>query len=139
MARSARRSPGSEPAPKSPAAAPREARERAGKLSEEILRHERLYYVENRPEVTDAEFDLLLRELVALEERYPDLASPDSPARRVGGAPAEGFAAVEHAEPMLSLENAYSPEEAEAWRSRVQRVLGLDPPAYVAELKIDGL
>lgn len=119
--------------------APPEARKRAEELRREIARHERLYYVESRPEITDADFDLLLRELVALEEKYPDLSTADSPARRVGGAPAEGFPTVEHSVPMLSLENAYSWEEAEAWRARVRKILGSEPPAYVAELKIDGL
>jgi DNA ligase (NAD+) len=118
---------------------PPEAARRADDLRQEILRHERLYYSENRPEITDAEFDLLMRELVDLEERYPTLATSDSPARRVGGAPAEGFATVEHAVPMLSLENAYSWEEAEAWLARARRVAGMDPAPYVAELKIDGL
>ena len=119
--------------------APPEASARAAALREEVLRHERLYYVEDRPEITDAQFDALMRELVALEERYPDLATPDSPARRVGGAPAEGFETVTHRIPMLSLENAYSWEEAETWRARVRRLLGREPSAYVAELKIDGL
>ena len=119
--------------------APEEARRRARQLAAEILRHERLYYAEGRPEITDSEFDALMRELIALEEKYPDLATPESPARRVGGVPAEGFAAVPHAFPMLSLENAYSWEEAEAWLSRARRLLGTDPSAYVAELKIDGL
>jgi DNA ligase (NAD+) len=119
--------------------APGQKRKRARELAAEILRHERLYYNEGRPEVTDAEFDALMRELVALEEKYPDLATPDSPARRVGGAPAEGFAAVPHAVPMLSLENAYSWEEAEAWLARAARLLGAEPPAFLAELKIDGL
>jgi DNA ligase (NAD+) len=116
-----------------------EAARRAEELRAEILRHERLYYVDDRPEISDAQFDLLMRELVALEEKHPELAVPDSPARRVGGRPAEGFEAVAHAVPMLSLENAYSWEEAEAWLARARRVLGADPPAYVAELKIDGL
>jgi len=114
-------------------------RRRAEKLRAEILRHERLYYVESRPEVTDAEFDRLMSELAELERLHPGLATPDSPTRRVGGEPAEGFATVEHRHPMLSLENAYSWEEAEAWRSRLGRVLGKEPPGYVAELKIDGL
>jgi DNA ligase (NAD+) len=117
-----------------------EARRRAAELAEEILRHERLYYVDGRPEITDAEFDALLRELLALEEKYPELATPESPARRVGGAPMESFDTVPHASPMLSLENAYSWEEAEAWLARVKRVLkGEEPSGYVAELKIDGL
>ncbi len=118
---------------------PEETKRRARELAAEILRHERLYYVDARPEITDSAFDALLSELVAIEEEYPELATPDSPARRVGGAPAEGFAAVAHATPMLSLENAYSWEEAEAWLARARRALGGDPPAFVAELKIDGL
>jgi DNA ligase (NAD+) len=80
-----------------------------------------------------------MRELVALEAEHPDLASPDSPSRRVGGEPADGFAAVVHAEVMLSLENAYSWEEALAWLARATRVLGREPRGFVVELKIDGL
>jgi len=116
-----------------------EAARRIDGLRSEIRRHERLYYVENRPELTDAEFDRMMSELADLEKTHPDLATPDSPTRRVGGDPAEGFATVAHALPMLSLENAYSWDEAEAWRARVIRVLGEDPGGYVAELKIDGL
>jgi DNA ligase (NAD+) len=112
---------------------------RAEELRAEILRHERLYYVEARPEITDAEFDRLMSELASIESLHPDLATADSPTRRVGGEPAQGFATVEHAIPMLSLENASSWEEAEAWRARVVRVLGEEPSGYVAELKIDGL
>ena len=121
------------------AATPLDAPRRVRELTAEILRHERLYYVEGRPEITDAEFDRLVAELAALERAHPDLAAPDSPTQRVGGEPAEGFATVEHAVPMLSLENAYSWEEAEAWRARLVRSLGEEPPGYVAELKIDGL
>jgi DNA ligase (NAD+) len=121
------------------AATPRDASRRVRELAAEILRHERLYYAEGRPEITDAEFDRLVAELAALEKAHPDLALPDSPTQRVGGEPAEGFATVEHAVPMLSLENAYSWEEAEAWRARLVRSLGEEPPGYVAELKIDGL
>src|SRR6476659_3048453 len=116
-----------------------DARRRVEELRSEIRRHERLYYVEDRPELTDAEFDRMMSELADLERRRPDLAAPDSPTRRVGGEPAEGFATVAHALPMLSLENAYSWDEAEAGRARVVRVLGEDPGGYVAELKIDGL
>lgn len=119
--------------------APPEADRRAAELRTEILRHERLYYADNRPELTDSQFDLLMRELVALEEQYPGLAVPDSPARRVGGVAAEGFATVLHAVPMQSLENAYSWDEAQAWLARARRILDADPPAYMAELKIDGL
>ncbi len=122
-----------------PSGAPESARRRVEVLREEIRRHERLYYVENRPEITDAEFDRLMRELADLEAEYPELASPDSPSGRVGGEPAEGFATVVHREPMLSLENAYSWQEAEAWLARAARVLGREPRGFVAELKIDGL
>jgi len=109
-----------------------EVRQRAAELAEEIRRHERLYHVEGRPEITDAAFDQLLRELLAIEAAHPELASPDSPTRRVGGAPAEGFETVEHVQPMLSLENAYSWEEAEAWLARAARVLGEEPRGFVA-------
>src|SRR4030095_13400144 len=112
---------------------------RAQHLRDELVRHERLYYVEGRPEVTDAEFDRMMSELAEIEAAHPELVTVDSPTRRVGGEPAEGFETVEHSRPMLSLENAYSWEEAEAWRSRLQRALGEEPAAYVAELKIDGL
>jgi DNA ligase (NAD+) len=123
------------PAERAPAA----ARRRVEALRDELRRHERLYYVDNRPEITDPEFDSLMRELIALEAEHPDLASPDSPSRRVGGQPASEFATVVHAEPMLSLENAYSWDEAAAWGARAARVLGREPRGFVAELKIDGL
>lgn len=112
---------------------------RVEELRSEIRRHERLYYLDGRPEITDVEFDRMMSELADLERLHPDLAAPDSPTRRVGGEPAEGFATVAHALPMLSLENAYSWEEAEAWRARVVRALGEEPGGYVGELKIDGL
>ena len=126
-------------APMPPKGSPAAARKRVEALREQIRRHERLYYAEARPEITDAEFDGLMRELIELEAEHPELASDDSPSRRVGGEPAEGFATVTHAEPMLSLENAYSWEEAEAWFARAARVLGREPTGFVAELKIDGL
>ena len=118
---------------------PAAARRRVEELRGELRRHERLYYVDNRPEITDAEFDRLMRELQELEAAHPELASADSPSRRVGGEPAEGFATVEHVSPMLSLENAYSWEEAQAWLARNTRLLGREPRGFVAELKIDGL
>ncbi|MGE5413472.1 MAG: NAD-dependent DNA ligase LigA, partial [Syntrophomonadaceae bacterium] len=116
-----------------------DAARRVEALRAEIRRHERLYYGEGRPEITDAEFDELMRELSTLEAANPELATDDSPTRRVGGAPVEGFATVVHARPMLSLENAYSWEEAEAWLARAERVLGRAVTGFVAELKIDGL
>jgi DNA ligase (NAD+) len=116
-----------------------DAARRVEELRSEIRRHERLYYVDGRPELTDVEFDSMMSELADLERLHPELAAADSPTRRVGGESAEGFATVAHALPMLSLENAYSWEEAESWRARVVRALGEEPGGYVAELKIDGL
>lgn len=111
-------------------------------LRNEIRRHEELYYVHDRPEITDAEFDALMRELQALETAHPELADSDSPTSRVGGRPAEGFETVAHVAPMLSLDNAYDEDELRAFDERLARAL--DRPAgtalpYVAELKIDGL
>jgi len=116
-----------------------DARKRIEELREDLRRHERLYHVDNKPEITDAEFDRRMRELQDLEAAHPELRSADSPTRRVGGEPAEGFETVVHAQPMLSLENAYSWEEAEAWLARNARMLGEEPRGFVAELKIDGL
>jgi len=109
-------------------------------LREEIRRHEELYYVQASPEISDADFDALMNELKALEAKHPELLTPDSPTQRVGGRPAEGFATVEHLQPMLSLDNAYNEEELRAFDERVRKGLSIEPsPEYVAELKIDGL
>jgi DNA ligase (NAD+) len=118
--------------------------DRIDELRRLIRRHEERYYVLNDPEVADAEFDALVKELERLEAENPDLVTDDSPTQRVGGRVASGFASVEHAEPMLSLDNAYSEEELRAFHDRVRRGLGVDPGAadevgYVAELKIDGV
>jgi DNA ligase (NAD+) len=114
--------------------------ERIELLRNEIRRHEELYYVAATPEITDAEFDALMHELKALEADHPELLAPDSPTQRVGGRPAEGFATVEHLQPMLSLDNAYNEEDLRAFDERVRKGLELEAsPAYVAELKIDGL
>jgi len=109
-----------------------------------IRHHEELYYVANQPEVSDAEFDDLMRELLQLEQEHPTLVTPDSPTQRVSGRVSEGFESVRHAEPMLSLDNAYDEDELRAFDERVRRGLmesGTAPEAvdYVAELKIDGL
>jgi DNA ligase (NAD+) len=108
-----------------------------------IRHHEERYYALNAPEIADAEFDELMKELERLETEYPDLLTTDSPTQRVGGKPAEGFATVEHAQPMLSLDNAYSESELRAFDERVRRGLGTvgsgEDVTYVAELKIDGL
>ena len=115
---------------------------RAAELRALIRHHEELYYVENAPEISDAEFDRLMRELLDLEAAHPELADPHSPTQRVGGRPAEGFDKVRHAEPMLSLENAYSEDELREFHARLCRALDQAEDAalaYVAELKIDGL
>jgi len=107
-------------------------------LVAEIVRHERLYYVEDRPEITDAQYDALVRELMDLEAAHPELQREDSPTRRVGGAPVSELPSVRHEVPLLSLENAYSREELKAWADRVADRLGR-LPELVTELKIDGL
>lgn len=113
---------------------------RADALREEIRRHEELYYVQAAPEMSDAAFDALMNELKAIETAHPELLTPDSPTQRVGGRPTGGFATVEHIQPMLSLDNAYNEEELRAFDERVRKGLATDrSPAYVAELKIDGL
>jgi len=117
---------------------------RIQELRRQIRHHEERYYVANQPEISDAEFDELLRELQQLETEHPDLVSADSPTQRVSGRVAEGFRTVAHAEPMLSLDNAYDEEELRAFDERVRRGLsdgGAAPASvdYVAELKIDGV
>jgi DNA ligase (NAD+) len=115
--------------------------ERIDELRRLIRYHEERYYILNQPEIADAEFDALMRELEQLEREHPDLVTPDSPTQRVSGRPAEGFPTVEHLEPMLSLDNAYSEAELRAFDERVRRGLGRGsaPVDYVAELKIDGV
>jgi DNA ligase (NAD+) len=114
---------------------------RIEELRRQIRYHEDRYYVESQPEITDAEFDELLRELRNLERDHPDLVTIDSPTQRVGGRTIDTFASVRHAEPMLSLDNAYDEDELMAFDDRLRR--GLEnfegPVPYVAELKIDGL
>jgi DNA ligase (NAD+) len=120
-------------------------RERVAALRAEIERHNRLYYVEDAPEITDAEYDRLFRELQALENAHPALAAPDSPTQRVGGAAAKDLAAVRHEVPMLSIRTETDTEDTGAAKfdARIRRELDLqehDPPVeYAAELKLDGL
>ena len=109
-----------------------------------IRHHEELYYLANQPEISDAEFDDLMRELLQLEQEHPSLVTPDSPTQRVSGRASERFESVRHAEPMLSLDNAYDEAELRAFDERVRKGLaegGILPDSidYVAELKIDGL
>lgn len=119
-----------------------EAANRLMRLAKEIARHNRLYHDQDAPEITDAEFDALVRENAALEARFPHLIRPDSPSRQVGAVPSSALAKVPHARPMLSLENAFSAEEVAEFVRRVRRFLSLaeeEPVALTAEPKIDGL
>jgi DNA ligase (NAD+) len=116
-----------------------DAAKRAEQLREEIRRQEHLYYVMDAPEISDAAFDKLVKELKRIEAERPDLVTPDSPTQRVGGKPAEGFQKVRHSRPMLSLDNAYSEEELRDWDRRVHELAGNLPVEYTGELKLDGL
>lgn len=116
-----------------------EAEKRIKELREEIRYHERKYYVENTPVISDYQFDMLMKELEHLESLFPDLITPDSPTQRVGGEPAEGFPTVFHDKPMLSLDNTYSYEEIREFEKRIKRIIPEEKIDYVAELKIDGL
>lgn len=108
-------------------------------LRELIRYHDRKYYVEDSPEISDYEYDMLMKELQELERRYPELITPDSPTQRVGGEPAEEFATVEHRVAMLSLDNTYSREELLEFDNRIRRLLPGQQIEYVVELKLDGL
>jgi DNA ligase (NAD+) len=113
--------------------------EQIERLRDELRRHEYLYYVLDRPEITDAEYDALMRRLQELESRHPELVTPDSPTQRVGGKPREGFVKVPHSAPMLSLDNALDEGELRDFDRRVRELLKGQPYRYVAELKMDGL
>lgn len=116
-----------------------EAAARAAFLRSEIEKHNRLYYVEARPVISDQQFDALLRELQDLESRHLDLVTPDSPTQRVGGVPLEGFTQIRHAVPMMSLDNTYSEEELTAFFRRLQKGLGREEIDCVLEPKVDGV
>ncbi|MCL1899590.1 MAG: NAD-dependent DNA ligase LigA [Promicromonosporaceae bacterium] len=115
------------------------AHARWAELRDLVEADQRAYYEEDAPLVSDAEYDARLREMTALEEAHPELASQDSPTQRVGGAAADGFAKVTHLEPMLSLDNVFSLAELEEWDARVRKSLDDERPPYLSELKIDGL
>ncbi len=114
------------------------AKLRVEELRAEIEHHRYRYHVLDDPEVADAEYDELMRELRSLEDRFPELQTPDSPTQTVGGAPAPLFAPVEHRATMLSLDNAFTLEELDAWGARVARTVG-DAARFACELKIDGV
>ncbi|MFF2203678.1 NAD-dependent DNA ligase LigA [Streptomyces sp. NPDC058145] len=120
-------------------AVPAEAREKHAQLAEQIEEHRFRYYVKDAPVVSDAEFDELLKSLEALEERYPELRTPDSPTQKVAGSYATEFTAVEHRERMLSLDNTFNDDELAAWADRIARELGEQEYHFLCELKVDGL
>ncbi len=122
-----------------PVPSPAEATKRAEFLRAELERHNRLYYAEAAPEISDREFDRLLRELQDLEAAHPELATADSPTRRVGGAPLAGFQPVKHAVPMMSLDNTYSVDEMREFDARIRKALGVESVDYVLEPKVDGV
>ena len=115
------------------------SRQRWAELAEQIRDHQFAYYVRDAPTVSDGEYDQLMRDLEALEATHPELRVPDSPTQTVGGTFSTEFAAVDHVERMLSLDNAFSADDVAAWAARVGRELGASPVHYLCELKIDGL
>jgi DNA ligase (NAD+) len=117
----------------------KELEKKVESLREKIRHHERLYYVLDQPEISDAEFDKLMQQLKDLEAEHPELITADSPTQRVGGKPREGFVKVPHSSPMLSLDNTYSEEELRAWERRVHELSGRKDVDYVCELKLDGM
>ncbi len=120
--------------------APDDVRERAAELRRQIAHHDYRYHVLDDPEVSDAEYDRLMRELKDLESRFPDVVTPDSPTQRVGAAPIAEFGEVVHRVPMLSLENAFSEDDARDFDRRVrERLSGIEAIDYAAEPKLDGL
>ena len=116
-----------------------EAKKRIEELRREINHHNYLYYVLNRPEISDAEYDRLMDELISLESQFPDLITPDSPTQKVGAPPKEEFGKITHLAPMLSLDSCLDEKEVVDFDRRVKRELGIDNIEYVAEPKFDGL
>jgi len=119
--------------------APVEIIEELGKLTSEILHHDYLYYVKAEPEISDYEYDMLMRRLIEIEQKYPELVAPDSPSQRVGGTVTKEFRTVAHKQVMLSLANAYMKEEMIDFDRRVQSIIPQESYRYVCELKIDGV
>jgi len=113
-------------------------------LREQIRRHDRRYYVEASPEISDREYDTLVKRLEQLEAKHPDLVTPDSPTQRIGDEPVPELQPVTHSVPMLSIDNTYSVEDLAAWGHRVEKLLhaeggAKEPIRWVLELKIDGV
>ena len=116
-----------------------QANQRVAQLRREIRRHDRLYYVEAQPEISDRDYDRLYAELQGLEETFPDLVTADSPTQRVGGEPLAGFASVRHLQPMLSLDNTYNLDELKAFDARVCKLVAATTIDYIVEPKVDGV
>src|SRR6188472_4572029 len=116
-----------------------EAEKKIARLREEIRKHDRLYYQDTAPVISDREYDRLYKQLVDLETQFPDLLTPDSPTQRVGGKPLQAFAQVQHRAPMLSLDNTYSEEEVVNFYKRVTRLLPNEKIPVVIEPKVDGV
>lgn len=108
-------------------------------LRREIERHSRLYYIESRPEISDLEFDKLLKRLEQLEQEHPEYDSPESPTHKVGGEPIAGFQSVEHRQPMLSIDNVYNEEAVREFDQRIRKLIDVDELEYTIEYKIDGV
>lgn len=117
----------------------KQAAQKIQKLRTGIKYHEKKYYVDNDPQISDYEFDMLVKELEKLEKQFPELITPESPTQRVGEQPITGFASIEHRTPMLSMDNCYSIEELREFEERIKRIIPGEKIDYVAELKIDGL
>jgi len=118
----------------------KEAKKKVEALRSELNRHNHLYYVENNPVISDSEFDKLLRELIELEDLYPDLITPDSPSKRVGGTVAEGFSPYNHIVPMMSIDNVMNEDEAVDFNTRIKRFLDrTDDIQFLAQPKFDGV
>ncbi len=114
----------------------------AGEIEElrrQIEHHNRKYYFEDAPEISDLEFDRLMQRLIELEREHPELVTPDSPTQRVGGEPIAGFKQVVHRTPMLSMDNTYNEADLREFDARIRRWLQGEEPRYVAEQKIDGV
>lgn len=115
------------------------AQQEIHKLREEIRRHDRLYYIEAAPVISDLEYDKLLKRLAQLEKKHPELITPDSPTQRVGDAPVSELASVKHSQPMLSIDNTYTVEELREFAARTNKLLDSEPVTWVIEYKIDGV
>ena len=115
------------------------AKKNIARLREEIRKHDRLYYQDAAPVISDREYDRLYKDLVDLETQFPDLLTPDSPTQRVGGKPLEAFAQIQHRAPMLSLDNTYSEDEVANFYKRITRLLPDEKIPVVIEPKVDGV